>query len=503
MRALGFPVLRVRHHGIMGRVEIAAEDLDAALAREPEIAAAVRAAGYRHAVARPRAVPLRAAERHVASGHGRRAAARGRRVVSCGHDPARALRSHRPRVVPRDLRRRRPRQRLQARRRPRRSSCCSSTASTTSTSPPATATRSCASRPGCAATRASSSSRRRPASATYAAAREQIRRSLDRLGVDQVDSIQLHNLVDVIEWEHRARARTARWRPRSRRARRGSCASSASPATACPSPRCTAAASSASRSTRCCARTTTVQMQDDALRRDVRRRWPRSAPSATSRCRRSRASPRGRWDGRDAPRRTWYEPLREQADIDLAAHWVLGNPQVFLLTTGDVEILPRLLDAAERFESRPPDEQMAELAASASSRRCSSSRRRPPARTWWRATGVSRHRNGWRPRRGPAQPRGPTPPRNTRLTSQARPNSASPTGASAMAITPKAIAMLSATAAKTIASSGGSAAKTRPPSPTIRGAKPTGTAGEVRRRRTAAGWAPSGGGSRRGRRGAG
>src|SRR5919199_5261935 len=32
-------------------------------------------------------------------------------------------------------------------------------------------------------------------------AREQIRRSLDRLGVDHVDSIQLHNLVDVIEWE--------------------------------------------------------------------------------------------------------------------------------------------------------------------------------------------------------------------------------------------------------------------------------------------------------------
>src|SRR3954462_8793319 len=36
---------------------------------------------------------------------------------------------------------------------------------------------------------------------TYATAREQIRRSLDRLGVDHVDLIQLHNLVDVIEWE--------------------------------------------------------------------------------------------------------------------------------------------------------------------------------------------------------------------------------------------------------------------------------------------------------------
>ena len=36
---------------------------------------------------------------------------------------------------------------------------------------------------------------------TYRGAREEIRRSLDRLGVDHVDSIQLHNLVDVIEWE--------------------------------------------------------------------------------------------------------------------------------------------------------------------------------------------------------------------------------------------------------------------------------------------------------------
>jgi len=34
-----------------------------------------------------------------------------------------------------------------------------------------------------------------------AAAREEIHRSLDRLGVDHVDLLQLHNLVDVIEWE--------------------------------------------------------------------------------------------------------------------------------------------------------------------------------------------------------------------------------------------------------------------------------------------------------------
>jgi uncharacterized protein len=50
VRALGFPVLRVRHHGILGRLEIAAEDLDRALAREEELVAAVRGAGYAHAV---------------------------------------------------------------------------------------------------------------------------------------------------------------------------------------------------------------------------------------------------------------------------------------------------------------------------------------------------------------------------------------------------------------------------------------------------------------------
>src|SRR5207237_5579980 len=35
----------------------------------------------------------------------------------------------------------------------------------------------------------------------YKGAKEEIHRSLERLGVDRIDLIQLHNLVDVIEWE--------------------------------------------------------------------------------------------------------------------------------------------------------------------------------------------------------------------------------------------------------------------------------------------------------------
>jgi aryl-alcohol dehydrogenase-like predicted oxidoreductase len=67
------------------------------------------------------------------------------------------------------------------------------------------------------------------------------------------------------------------------------------------------------------------------------------------------------WLGREHSRTTWYEPLDAQADIDLAVWWVLGRPGVFLNTVGDVDLLPKVLDAAERFENRPTDAEMAAM----------------------------------------------------------------------------------------------------------------------------------------------
>jgi uncharacterized protein len=46
LKALGFRVLRVRHHGELGRVELAGDELPLALARPAAVVAAVRAAGY-------------------------------------------------------------------------------------------------------------------------------------------------------------------------------------------------------------------------------------------------------------------------------------------------------------------------------------------------------------------------------------------------------------------------------------------------------------------------
>jgi len=67
------------------------------------------------------------------------------------------------------------------------------------------------------------------------------------------------------------------------------------------------------------------------------------------------------WLGREHTRTTWYEPLEDQADIDLAVWWVLGQPGIFLNTVGDVDVLPRVLDAAERFDKRPSDAEMSSM----------------------------------------------------------------------------------------------------------------------------------------------
>jgi aryl-alcohol dehydrogenase-like predicted oxidoreductase len=67
---------------------------------------------------------------------------------------------------------------------------------------------------------------------------------------------------------------------------------------------------------------------------------------------------RGPWDEKPRTRNTWYEPIEEQIDIDRAVHWVLSRPGIFLNTTGDIHLLPKVLDAASRFEAAPPDDEM-------------------------------------------------------------------------------------------------------------------------------------------------
>jgi aryl-alcohol dehydrogenase-like predicted oxidoreductase len=67
------------------------------------------------------------------------------------------------------------------------------------------------------------------------------------------------------------------------------------------------------------------------------------------------------WMGRDRTAATWYEPLEEPHDIERALHWALGRSGVFVISVGDVELLPHVLSAAERFESATSDAEMQDL----------------------------------------------------------------------------------------------------------------------------------------------
>lgn len=72
---------------------------------------------------------------------------------------------------------------------------------------------------------------------------------------------------------------------------------------------------------------------------------------------------RGPWATEERTAATWYEPFTEQHEIDLAVHWVLRRPGIFLNTPGDIHLLPKVLDAARRFQPGPQAEIEEQLAA--------------------------------------------------------------------------------------------------------------------------------------------
>jgi aryl-alcohol dehydrogenase-like predicted oxidoreductase len=195
----------------------------------------------------------------------------------------------------------------------------------------------------------------------YAGAHDEIRRSLDRLGVERIDLLQLHNLVDVIDWELALRdggALEAAVEARDEGLVRFIGVTGHGLTTA-------------KMHLRSLERFpfdsvllpySYVQMRDERYAADFEALMAVCGDRGVA-VQTIKSISLAPWDGRKPTASTWYEPLREQADIDLTVHWVLGRPEVFLNTVGDVALLPKVLDAASRFESRPPDEAVEELAS--------------------------------------------------------------------------------------------------------------------------------------------
>jgi aryl-alcohol dehydrogenase-like predicted oxidoreductase len=59
----------------------------------------------------------------------------------------------------------------------------------------------------------------------------------------------------------------------------------------------------------------------------------------------------------------FYEPLDTQDAIDKSVHWALGLLDSFLITAGDIQLLPKILEAASRFEKRPSETVMSDIVA--------------------------------------------------------------------------------------------------------------------------------------------
>ena len=71
---------------------------------------------------------------------------------------------------------------------------------------------------------------------------------------------------------------------------------------------------------------------------------------------------KGPWGEKTHTAETWYEPFEDQSDINRAVSWILGQGTIFLNTTGDVRLLPKVLEAAILNLPKPGDDEMEEMA---------------------------------------------------------------------------------------------------------------------------------------------
>lgn len=194
---------------------------------------------------------------------------------------------------------------------------------------------------------------------TFQPAYDQIRRSLERMNVDNVDLIQLHNLAEPEEWEialGAGGALEAALRARDEGLVRYIGVTGHGTGIAAMHKRSLARFDFDS----VLLPYNYPMMQNPQYAADfeslVALCSERNVAIQTI-----KAITKAPWGDRTHTTATWYEPLQDQEAIDTTVAWVLGRPGVFLNTVGDIHVLPKVLEAAARFESRPSDQEMHQL----------------------------------------------------------------------------------------------------------------------------------------------
>jgi aryl-alcohol dehydrogenase-like predicted oxidoreductase len=193
---------------------------------------------------------------------------------------------------------------------------------------------------------------------TAAGARDELHRSLERLGVERVDLIQLHNLVDEREraialgpggaLEALIQARdeglvrfigvtghgTQAPAMHLRSLERYPFASVLAPCNGSMMAQAEYARDFEQLDRVCRERGVALQ----TIKSIARRRWRPDDPDKHF---------------------SWYMPIRDRGAIRRAVHWVLARPGVFLNSSSDATLLPAILEAASLPLDPPSDEEMA------------------------------------------------------------------------------------------------------------------------------------------------
>jgi aryl-alcohol dehydrogenase-like predicted oxidoreductase len=188
---------------------------------------------------------------------------------------------------------------------------------------------------------------------TGVAARAELERSLERMGVDHVDLIQLHNLVEDDEWEvafapDGAVAALAKARDDGLAGAIGVTGHGMRiPAMHLRSLERFDFDAVLFPYNRSLLRSDAYRADVEALRAECR---DRGVAVQTI-----KSIARGRWPEPSTRHFSWYEPITDPAAIARAVRYVLGNDDLFLNTTSDARLLPAIFDAASGSLELPDD----------------------------------------------------------------------------------------------------------------------------------------------------
>ena len=185
-----------------------------------------------------------------------------------------------------------------------------------------------------------------------AAARTELEESLTRLGVDHVDLIQLHNLVEPEEWDT-AFAPGGVVEALSTARDEGLCRYIGVTGHGLRIPSMHLRSLHAFDFDSVLFPYNFVLLERPDYRADVEALLELCAERDVA-VQTIKSIARGRWSGSREGKFSWYEPLTDSEAIGRAVRYVLGNSQLFLNTTSDATLLPTILAAAASDDLAAP-----------------------------------------------------------------------------------------------------------------------------------------------------